>query len=124
MAGRNKPAAAGVLAPARPTRNSAAGRRGPWPDPNPTILRLRIYDPGTGQGLGFAAIQLWSSAGTLLHAAQAEADGTLQLPLPAADTLRLLVQVPGYHNAEELIRPGTAAGTLAIPLRPGPSNCP
>ncbi|MCA8829377.1 hypothetical protein [Hymenobacter pini] len=90
----------------------------PWVRTRPVTVQLRIYDPATGQGLGFAAVQLWQ-ADSLLRTAQAEADGTLQLTLPAADTLRLRVQVPGYRAAEEMLQPTLVSGIVAIPMQAG-----
>ncbi|MDU0371400.1 carboxypeptidase-like regulatory domain-containing protein [Hymenobacter endophyticus] len=87
----------------------------------PLTVQLRIYDPATGQGLGFAAVQLWQ-ADSLLRTTQAEADGTLQLTLPAADTLRVRVQVPGYRTTEETLRPAGVSGPVAIPMQAGPEQ--
>lgn len=109
---------------ARPVATRPAVTVAPMPRQGPVMLQLRVYDPATGQGLGFAAVQLWL-ADSLLLTTQAEADGTVQLPLPGkADTLRLLVQVPGYRPAEEQIQPGAGAGVLAIPLQRGATELP
>ncbi|PJJ58862.1 hypothetical protein [Hymenobacter chitinivorans] len=96
----------------------------PGASSRPTTLQLRVYDPATGQGVGFATVQLWL-ANSLLLTAQAEADGTLQLALPdKTDTLRLLVQMPGFRAAEEQLQPGTVRGPLAIPLQRGATELP
>ena len=84
----------------------------------PLTVQLRIYDPATGQGLGFAAVQLWH-ADSLLRTTQAEADGTLLLILPAADTVRVRVQVPGYRTAEAMLGLGVVSGQVAIPMQTG-----
>lgn len=91
----------------------------------PATLRLRVYDPATGQGLGFAQVQLWR-ADALLLTTQAEADGTTQLPLPAAasDSLRLVVQVPGYRVVDELLEEMSLHGILAIPMQCGAVQLP
>lgn len=88
----------------------------------PAAVRLRIYDPGTGQGLGFAVVELWR-ADELLRTTQTEADGTLRLPLPA-DTaaLHLRVQASGFAPAEHYqLTPGAL---MAIALQPGTTALP
>ncbi|RSK42183.1 hypothetical protein [Hymenobacter perfusus] len=97
----------------------------PGPRSRPATLRLRVYDPATGQGLGFAQVQLWR-ADALLLTTQAEADGTAQLPLPSAasDSLRLVVQVPDYRVADELLEEHSLHGTLAIPMQRGAMQLP
>jgi len=115
-------AASPLLARTLPPASAAVA---PGPRSRPVTLRLRMYDPATGLGLGFAQVQLWR-ADALLLTTQAEADGTAQLQLPATapDSLRLVVQVPGYRVADELLEEHNIYGTLTIPMQRGAVQLP
>ncbi|WP_044001426.1 hypothetical protein [Hymenobacter swuensis] len=113
-------AASPLLARALPPAPTAVA---PAARSRPATLRLRVYDPATGQGVGFAQVQLWR-ADALLLTTQAEADGSAQLPLPASDSLRLVVQVPGYRVVDELLEESGLHSTLAVPVQRGAVQLP
>ncbi|MET4107059.1 hypothetical protein [Hymenobacter sp. UYP22] len=113
-------AASPLLARALPPAPAAVA---PAARSRPATLQLRVYDPATGQGLGFAQVQLWR-AGAQLLSMQAEADGTARLTVPATDSLRLVVQVPGYRVVDELLAEHSLHGTLAVPMQRGAVQLP